>query len=951
MFGKRAFEITSLCFLTVCAMAQTKVDINLNVRHEVGGVSTFDREKYIVLHAGLTDNDWDSDAQRESFLNDYDVYLGRNNGSMPWNLSQTTEDQGNPGWCNHTNMLSRGNNARSSYASDTAAHALEFRANRMMHGGQMSMYPNGQTNGNGFAIGSYDALGDYFETYLTDFFGSGGTDGQPKPTMVEVVNEPFVSASTYGTTRANISRMHTNVAAAVKNSHPEVLVGGYTAAHPQYEGNNSDFAHWDANWKTFIDIAGADMDFFSLHLYDNPQESTNMLDTMYRSGSNVEALLDMVEHYSMLALGEVKPFNISEYGSLAVESGVPYNPTNDWVDVRSYSTIMMQLLERPDRIVQAIPFMILKAEWGRKNGYPYPTRLLWNLDEVNDPKSTAGAWAYTDRIKFFELWKEVDGTRVDTMASDPDIQADAYVDGTNAFVIVSSLDHTGPQTVDLNLFGAAGLQGIKVKHSYAAPSGLPTLDIYTTNALPSITLPASSTAVIKYTYANTVLQHEQETETKYYATTYLQPISDNTPIIFSITNVLHEATHGEAMLRLGLGRDHGDSLQPTLLVNGAFVAVPTDWRGYDQSTRNSFYGVLEIPVPYELLQSNNTISVEFSDAGGYVASVALQVFEFSSDIRNPSDGINIDWYAINGSDIILGFTNGPADRFFSLYSKTNLTDSEWIAAQTNLPTDGSGAGAVTNPIVAPQEFYRLIKDAAIVPPMGLIEFTSPDYTNGTLNGQQNWNAESGWTVADAAGSGNASTPDNSSAAVLNEPIQLSVGETYSLSINFQFGGGPYSTPSGFVYAFLGGLKPGNVGESVNTGEATAADANIQIISATDTYRLLNNFAGVSGASSISGTELNAGDVLQFDYALTLDSHASNTTYTVRLQNLTDGTDTGTGTVSSYVESSVTYPGIHPTLYNALSGSGAYGFFQSINPGANGSGLSGVQVNSVTVDAP
>jgi len=593
-------------------------------------VSTFDREKYIVLHAGLTDGDWDSDSQRASFLNDYDVYLGRNNGSLPWNLSQTTEDPLKPGWCSHASLLTRGNSARSTYASKTAAHALEYRANKAMIGGQMSMYPNGQTNGSGFAIADYDALGDYFEYYLTDFHGTGGATGERKPTMVEVVNEPFVHASEYGTTRENISHMHNSVAARIKQSHPDVLVGGYTAAHPQYEGTGGNFSHWNANWKTFIDIAGTNMDFFSLHLYDNPVGSTNVLNSIYRSGSNVEAILDMVEHYSWLKLGVVKPFNISEYGSLAIASGVPYDPKNDWVDVRSYSTIMMQLLERPDRIIQAIPFMILKADvWGRKNGYPYPTRLLYRVNELTDPLSTTGPWDYTERIKWFELWKEVRGTRVDTVSSDPDIQVDAYVDGTKAFVIVSSLDHTGPQTVDLHLQGALqSLDHIEVKHTYAASSGLPMLDHYTTNKLDSIVLPASSTAVIKYVYAAPVGQGETSTESKYYATTYLKPISANTPILFSITNVVASTAFGEAVLRLGVGRELGRSLHPTVLVNGVDVPVPTDWRGYDQASRGQFFGVLEIPVPYGLLESSNTISVVFPDSGGNVSSVAMQVFEF-----------------------------------------------------------------------------------------------------------------------------------------------------------------------------------------------------------------------------------------------------------------------------------------------------------------------------------
>jgi len=299
----------------------------------------------------------------------------------------------------------------------------------------------------------------------------------------------------------------------------------------------------------------------------------------------------------------------------------------------------------------------------------------------------------------------------------------------------------------------------------------------------------------------------------------------------------------------------------------------------------------------------------------------------------PSPWIRIDLVEVVGTNVVLGCTNGPASSWFALQSKTNLMDAAWTTVQTDLPIDATGAGSVTNPITLHQEFYRLFESDP--PPAGLlvIEFTTPDYSNGTLNGQQNWNAEAGWSVGDSAGAGYAATAVNTDAAVWNEPVQLDVGETYSLSINLQFGGGPYATPTGFVYAFLGGLKPGNAAASVATGEATAADANIQILSGSDSYRLLNNWTQI--ASQITTGQLDAGDVLQFDYELTLGTAASNTSYTVRLQNLTDGTDTGIGTVSE----------VDASVYTALTGSGAYGFFQSINPGAYGSGLSGVQVNS------
>ncbi|MEM0964613.1 MAG: hypothetical protein AAGJ81_00495 [Verrucomicrobiota bacterium] len=290
---------------------------------------------------------------------------------------------------------------------------------------------------------------------------------------------------------------------------------------------------------------------------------------------------------------------------------------------------------------------------------------------------------------------------------------------------------------------------------------------------------------------------------------------------------------------------------------------------------------------------------------------------------------------MDGDDVVLGITDGSPNGWFSVFSKVHLHDPEWIIRESGVRIDGSGNGSVTVSKGAAHEFFILRETDA--PPPALIEFVTPYYINGSLNGQQSWNAESGWTVADSGGSGYATTPDTQSVAVLNEAILLDVGEKFGFSINFQFGGS-YSTPTGFVYAFSSGLKGNNTAVHEGTG-STAADANIQILSGSDEYRLLSNFSAgdISGESSIETGAINEGDLLQFDYELTLGANAATTTYTVRLQNLTDGTDTGVGTVT----------GVDAGIYSALTGTGAYMFFQSINAANNGAGLENLRVNSIT----
>ncbi|MDO6803206.1 T9SS type A sorting domain-containing protein [Wenyingzhuangia sp. 1_MG-2023] len=497
------------------------------------------------------------------------------------------------------------------------------------------MYPNeeheiGSKNAKWImAKENYAPIAEFYANYFKYFFGTGGTNGQPKPTYVEVMNEPFVKATSIGTTRADISEMFRVVAKRIKELNPEIKVGGYSAAHPAYEA--VDFGHWDKNWKTFIDIAGEEMDFFSLHLYDNVQKVPE--EGQYRAGSNIEAILDMVEHYEILKLGKIKPFCLSEYGCLNTEGEV-YTKERDWNNIRSFNTMIMQFLERPDVIEQALPFMILKANWWNHPTDPdikYAHRLFRQKKELAG--ETGEEWVYTELIKFYDFWKNVKGTRIDTKASNLDTQVDTYVDGNKAYVIVNNMHHQA-RTVDLNLkgLGDATIQSILVKHLHAENNGIPTLDEYTVNNINSVNIGREASIILEYTFDKNVVIPEVSNETKYYATTYNQKINSNQTLNFHINNVNVNSSYGEATLRLGIGRAHGKSLKPLLKVNGNDVLVPDNWRGNDQSGRDQFFGVLEIPVPYTILSQNNTIAVTFPDAGGNVSSVALQVQSFDKEI-------------------------------------------------------------------------------------------------------------------------------------------------------------------------------------------------------------------------------------------------------------------------------------------------------------------------------
>ncbi|MBU2918842.1 hypothetical protein KO505_12875 [Psychrosphaera sp. F3M07] len=653
------------------------VDINYNLRHTVGGIDTFDRQKFITIHSDLPEHDWfDNDSFSlnspnevpdliSSFLQGYDVYLGRTTGGITWNLNQIKQDPAKPGFASESDATTRGNNAKWSYNNlpthKQSVYDNEDRAVDMIVGAQQHpFWPEGTlTKGGGWALSQADtadepigtATGHYISQFLHKFFdqipNDNIRDGQSKPKYFEVMNEPLYDLTTVrsgadSVEPADVFRFHNTVANEIRKNHNDVLVGGYTTAFPDFDKDN--FQRWLDRDKLFIDIAGENMDFYSIHLYDFP---TFQNSERYRRGSNVEATLDMLESYSLQTFGETRPLVISEYGAQVHDHiGVGWTPIRNTHSIRATNSMLMQFMERPDMILKTIPFIVVKAEWGRNNSIPYGPRLMIQKFE-RDGAGTGNEWVYSDLVTFYQLWANVNGTRVDTKATDIDVQTDAYVDGNKAYVIINSLEFEG-KDVNLNHLGLADntINQVTINHLTTLNDGSNGSVINTTtlSSLPeSITLDAEATIIIEIEFADAITIDQTLTEQKYYSDLYLETISSSNLIEFKIDDVT-VPTNGEAVLRISLGRDHNKSLIPELKVNGTRLTVPTDFRGYNQQQgrsktgRENFYGVIEVPVPLQYLQQNNQLSLSFSDNGGKVASVALQVFDSSITLNRFESG-------------------------------------------------------------------------------------------------------------------------------------------------------------------------------------------------------------------------------------------------------------------------------------------------------------------------
>ncbi|WP_175609898.1 T9SS type A sorting domain-containing protein [Zobellia uliginosa] len=606
-----------LCLMFTSLYSQGEVTIDHKTKRVVNGESFFKRKKYFNIHQ-LTDPD---DPDFKKFKTTYgmaDSYRGGRLLDSP---------------------MKKGRNG------NFPAVNKRFTGVRSVEDRFASGFPNDFF---------YDGEADYSKVDMTDYIDRLTNyirdyyryEEEQVPKYIEPLNEPMVHAvdfypegratpKKYLSEKINIintrvSEFHRELGKKI-HATPELAnmkVAGYASAFPMFESN--DFRLWTNRYKRFIDIAGKDVDVFSLHLYDGVGVNNS---GGRRSGSNVEAILDMVETYSKLKLNTVKPIAVTEYGRLVADrpgwpgDGVSnYDPVENSQALRSQMHMAMSFIERGGDIVYSIPFTMAKTPPTAK----YSKSGLWNRVSRNPD-----VWEYTPRVKFFEIWKNVRGKRVQINSSNIDVQAQAFVNKKKLYVVLNNLnDET--QTVDLNLLNKSGLQGVAIKRLKVFLDRPAEITQHSQDTAPKkVSLEYGESVVLTYTFDTEIALNNTITSKKYYADSYLKAIEANKKLVFNFKNVT--AKTGVATIRVSIGRAHAKNRRPKIYVNHRQVDYSGDVvRGYDQGTRSSFFGTLEIPVAMDRLKSdgkNVRVEVEFPDQGGHVSSVVLQVENYT-DARN-----------------------------------------------------------------------------------------------------------------------------------------------------------------------------------------------------------------------------------------------------------------------------------------------------------------------------
>ncbi|MEM1108956.1 MAG: T9SS C-terminal target domain-containing protein [Planctomycetota bacterium] len=578
------------------------VEIDLTTQLFLGDESAFDRGKFINVHSDYWGDEAFTPEDVELLVEHFGVGFGRFFNS-PFNYYK-----GGPPYLSTEQLEALRDDHRHSKTSNANA-AFETRK-RIVTEHPRVAFRMGASHEEAARFAA-----DYFEMMYTD---------ENRPMFYEPMNEPFVHAGDFGEDQDNIRREMSKYFAAIGKEFDrrgiDTKILGYSSAWPSME--LWDFRHWRSRMQMFMDVAGEHVDGISLHPYDG----TNVTgQDNRRSGSNVEAIMDLVETYGYIKWGEPKPLAITEFGDIPKGFGPEYSPAGASAHLNSLNHLTFGLIDRQDRLLIAIPFITTKSPWYYKNPEnnfePYGVD-LWRPDKSTIVDGRVTSFLRTEKFFFYDYWKDVKGDRAVVGTSDPDLLAHVFVDGRQVYVCLNNLE-TEARTVQIN--HAADLPAGTTTHvrRLHVPQGKPA--VYENedhdSVVTELTFAPHEAVLLRYDLPQTITRTTKAVSRQHYSRDFQQPIASGQTLSFGFTDVA--TGEGRAALRMSLGRKHDVTKQPEVRVNGVAVAVPNDWAGYDQANREDFFGAVTMPVPVEALKPNTTVEITFPDSGGRVSSVIL----------------------------------------------------------------------------------------------------------------------------------------------------------------------------------------------------------------------------------------------------------------------------------------------------------------------------------------
>ncbi len=657
------------------SMAQpTTLTINASQQLNIGGVSTLDRAQFFTHTSTLfppsstTSNPEGKNLRLEIYSeNGLNLTAGRVSTEFDQFIGDrlTIEDPNNPGFADPTelqnilqgdyrNFVVTGTRYESirdsvtrpifvnSGRSSTAFFDAVFRT-----GEQSALFPN------------RNFYADFLKTYLREVV-YGPNSFYPLAAdrfHIEIINEPDLhlagifsgpsGAPALLAASQELAVYHQDIAQMIKAEFPTASIGGPSLAVTDFASD--DYLRWNNTVKPFIDIAGADLDYYAIHPYEryDVQSNGTVQRPVKQSPGRINSQIDMMLNQQEKTHGNRLPISMTEYSSF--NRGVNGNTANgsytgydrdvqQWDQSRNLREQLLLYINRPDAILSAVPFI-----FANHFSNEIPTRD--SADNVIYERISNGDYIETIIGKTMRMYARVKGDYINVEGSNEDLQAVAFRDGNQLYLLLNNLLDS-PQALDLNLLlgGMGTIDSAEITRVYrdASAGNVFVADQDITNTFSDLMLNPKEGAVLTFDISNDVDYTRLVFDDTYFGDQVAVELNDGflgrSP---EITINADTTDMIAAKLRVGYSRSGPDSF--LVSINGNSIPVASGIRGVDDEE----FGLIddglisrEIDVPLEFLNDGeNLLRFTFTGAG-FLSSTALIV---TTGLQGPSLGdVNLD---------------------------------------------------------------------------------------------------------------------------------------------------------------------------------------------------------------------------------------------------------------------------------------------------------------------
>ena len=639
------------------ASGQTQITIRADSQQAIGGVSQLDRAQFFPYVAttvpskntnlgNLVEEIWSSDGLNTS--------TGRIHSELASFISTgLPEDPNEPGFYDETALRAElQGDYRNDVLNNNRWEPIREQENPILvisgrNGGQWPDF----LDGGGPMPTSYEGYADFMNVYYDEVV-YGPNAFMPVDSSrfhFEIVNEPQWTSVPW----PDVIDLHETVTEQIKEQYPQASIGGASCCGLFNSTNNG----WDMAKQLLDDMASwqtpsgtpVNLDFFSIHVYEryDVENDGSYAQATFYSPGHLSGMMDLYESYTAENFGSPIPLSFTEYGS--------YNQGNDsgsygsyprdlqqWDLVRDVREKLMVLIQRPDRILNAVPFVRPKAWQSGFPTHPDGDNVFWEQDANGD-------WQETIVASMYRMFAPIEGEYLDVASDNVDVQTVAFRDDNKVYLMLNNLEKTS-ESVNLSTLLPSGssVTGASIDRIHRT-TGVNTFEqgLDVTSSWQNLTLAPEEGAVLTLTLSGPSLYDLAVDKRTFYGDAVDTPlnISGGRSKTVNIGADLEDAL--TAKVRVSYNREDvaatpGESF--FIFLNNNVLLVPTGTHEFDDNDQDVISREVEVPLNF-LIDGNNELVADFVGDGGYLISAVLEVTRSIGDFNGSG--------AFDGEDLSL----------------------------------------------------------------------------------------------------------------------------------------------------------------------------------------------------------------------------------------------------------------------------------------------------------